>query len=37
MGLELPVTDDDMVASIRGEYEELAKKGSDQAAHACFR
>lgn len=37
MGLELPVTDDQMVASIRREYEELAKQGSNQAAQALLR
>ena len=35
--MELPVTDDMMVTSLRSEYEHLAQEGNREAPQACFR
>lgn len=35
MSAELPVTDDDMIAGVRAEYERLSSTG--EGPHACFR
>ena len=35
--MQLPVTDDMMVTSLRSEYERLAQAGSKEAPQACFR
>ena len=35
MSAELPVTDDDMIAGVRAEYERLSSTA--EGPHACFR